>query len=127
MLNASLCDYSDACTLVEGRRTVVGQGADALAIAVDRNYKEVVFKNCAPFIKCIIKINNAEVDNAEDLNIVVPIYNLSEYSENYRKASASLWKYCIDESDDKIKHSKYLNLNQALQIKLIMLVLQTWK
>ena len=49
MLNASLCDYSDAYILVERRTTVVGQGADDAAIAADRNDKEVVFKNCAPF------------------------------------------------------------------------------
>ena len=48
MLNANLCDYSDAYILVEGRITVVGQGADDTAIAADRNNKKVVFKNCAP-------------------------------------------------------------------------------
>ena len=55
MLNASQCDYSDVYTLVEGKITVVGQGANAAEIAADRNNKEAVFKNCAPFIKCISK------------------------------------------------------------------------
>ena len=56
MLDAVLCDYSDAYILVEGRITVVGQGADGAANTSERNNKKVVFKNCTPFIKCITKI-----------------------------------------------------------------------
>ena len=78
MLNASLCDYSGAYILVEGRITVDGQKANDAVIAADKNYKEVVFKNCAPFINCISKITNAEVDNDEALDIVMPNYNLLE-------------------------------------------------
>ena len=110
MLNASLCDYSDAYILVERRTTVVGQGADDAAIAADRNDKEVVFKNCAPFIKSISKINNAEVDNAEDLHIVMSIYNSLVYKENYAKTSASLWQYHRDESNDNITGSESFKL-----------------
>ena len=80
MLNASLCDQSDKYILLIRRITVVGQGANNAAIAADINDKEVVFKTCASFIKCIGKINNAEVDNAEGLDIVMPMYNLLEYS-----------------------------------------------
>ena len=105
MLNASLCDYSDAYILVEGRITVVGQGADDAAIAADRSNKEVVFKSCAPFIKCMSKIDNAGAYNAGDLDIVMPMYNLLEYSENYAK-TASLWQYCRDEAYDNITYSK---------------------
>ena len=75
MVNAILCDYSDAYISVEGKITIVGKGANAAKIAADRNNKEVVFKNCAPFIKCISKTNNAEID-AEDLDIVIPMHNL---------------------------------------------------
>ena len=110
MLNASLCDYSNSYILVEGRITVAGQGANVAVIATDRNDKEVVFKNCAPFIKCIRKINNAEVDNVEDLDFLIPIYNLLEYSENYAKTSASLWQYCSGEPDDIIGDSKSFKL-----------------
>ena len=78
MLNASLCDYSGYIH-VEGIITVVWQGTDAAAIEVDRNDKDAVFKNCAPFIKCISEINNAEVDNVEDLDIVTPVPKLSEH------------------------------------------------
>ena len=56
--------------------------------------KKVIFKNCAPFTDCISKINNTQVDNAKDIDIVMPMYNLLEYSDNYSKTSGSLWQYC---------------------------------
>ena len=55
-----------------------------------------MFKNCAPFTDCISKINNTQVDNAKDIDIVMPMYNLIEYSDNYSKTSGSLWQYCKD-------------------------------
>ena len=58
--------------------------------------KKVIFKNCAPFTDCISKINNTQVDNAKDIDIVMPMYNLLEYSGNYSKTSGSLWQYCKD-------------------------------
>ena len=58
--------------------------------------KKVIFKNCAPFTNCISEINNTQVDNAKDTDIVMPVYNLIEYSDNYAKASGSLWQYCLD-------------------------------
>ena len=58
--------------------------------------KKVIFKNCAPFTDCISKINNTQVDNAKDIDIVIPMYNLIEYSNNYSKTSGSLWQYCKD-------------------------------
>ena len=82
ILNANLCDHSGAYILDERWITAVGQGADAAAIAADRNDKEVVFKNCAPFLKCITKINNAKVKYKEELDIVMQMYNLLGYSEN---------------------------------------------
>ena len=56
-----------------------------------------MFKNNAPFINCISKINGAQIDNAEDLDVVMPVYNLLEYNRNYRKATGSLWNYYRDE------------------------------
>ena len=58
--------------------------------------KKVIFKNCAPFTDCISKINNTQVDNAKDIDIVMPMYNLIEYSDNYSKTSGSLWQFCKD-------------------------------
>ena len=59
--------------------------------------KKLVFKNNAPFINCISKINGVKVDNAEDLDVVMPMYNLLEYSKNYRKTTGSLWNYYRDQ------------------------------
>ena len=71
----------------------VNNTADNGAAANNTN-KKVIFKNCAPFTSCISKINNTQIDNAEYIDIVMPMYNLIEYSDNYSKTSGSLWQYC---------------------------------
>ena len=81
MLKSSLCDYSDAYILVKGKITIAGAGNDVAARQADERNKGVVFKNCAPFINCISEINNTQIDNAKDIDIVMPMYNLIEYSE----------------------------------------------
>ena len=85
MLKPTLCDYSDAYILVKQTMTVVGQGADATSIE-DRSNKQVIFKNCASFTNYVSKENNARVDNAKDINVAVPIYNLIEQSNRFSKA-----------------------------------------
>ena len=92
MLRSSLCDYSDAYILVKGNITVNNTAADGAA--ANNTNKKVIFKNCAPFTNCISKINNTEIDNAEYIDIVMPMYNLTEYSDNYSKTPGSLWQYC---------------------------------
>ena len=106
MLSSSLCDYSDAYILVKGRITVPGAGADAAARQADERNKGVIFKNCAPFINCKTEINNAEIDNAKDVDIVMSMYNLIKYKDNFSKASGSLWQYYKYESNDKLIDSK---------------------
>ena len=64
--------------------------------------KKLAFKNNAPFTSCVSKINNTLIDNAEDLDIVIPMYNLLEYSKNYRKTTESLWNYYRDEPNSSI-------------------------
>ena len=94
MLRFNLCDYSDAYIFGKGSITVnntAGAGADA-----NNTNKKVIFKNCAPFTNCISKINNTQIDNAEYIDIVMPMYNLIEYSDNYSKTSGSLWQYCTE-------------------------------
>ena len=93
MLKSSLCDYSDAYTLVKGTITVNNTGT--AATPTNRN-KKVIFKNCAPFTNCISEISNTQRDNAKDIDKVMPMYNLIEYSDNYSKTSESLWQYCKD-------------------------------
>ena len=94
MLKSSLCDYSDAYTLVKGTITVNNTAA-ADADANNAN-KKVIFKNCAPFTNWISEINNTQVNNAKDIDIAMPMYNLIEYSDNYSKTSGSLRQYCKD-------------------------------
>ena len=107
MLKSSLCDYSDACILVKRTITINGRGADAAARQADERDKGVSFKSCAPFINCISEINNTQIDNAKDIDIVMPMYNLIEYSDNYAKTSGNLWQYFRDEPDDNnIEDSK---------------------
>ena len=81
MLRSSLCDYNDAYILVK-ENIIVNNTAVAAAAANNTN-KKVIFKNCAPFTKCISKINNTQIDNAEYIGIGMPMYNFIEYSDNY--------------------------------------------
>ena len=90
MLRFDLCDYSDAYIVVKGDITVLRGNNDAYD-------KKIASKNNAPFISCISKINNTLINNAEDLDIVMPMYNLPEYSKNYRRTTGSLWNYYRDE------------------------------
>ena len=94
MLKSSLCDYSDAYILVKG--TISVNNTAAQGAAANNTNKKVIFKNCAPFTNCISEINNTQIDNAKDIDIVMPMYNLIEYSDNYVKTTGSLWQYCKD-------------------------------
>ena len=108
MLKSYLCDYADAYILVKEIITVTGglnDGTDANK-RIDERDKGVIFKNCAPFIKCISRINGTDIDNAQDIDIVMPMYNLIEYSDNYSKTSGSLWQYYKDEPNNNLVDSE---------------------
>ena len=127
MLRSELCDYSDAYIVVKWNITVVEKiftandfeapnnaAANATATNTANNNilgeKKLVFKNNALFINGISKINDIKIDNVEDLDVVMPMYNLLQYSNNYRKTTGSLWNYCRDEpnsdiDDNEIMHS----------------------
>ena len=90
MLKSSFSSYSDAYTLVKGRVIITGAGDNAWTRQSDERNKSVLFKNCPPFINCKSEINNTEIDNAKDNNIVMSMYNLMKYSNNYSKTSGSL-------------------------------------
>ena len=117
MLRSDLCDFSDAYIVAKGTITVTKKtftandfdlpnntaaNATATNTANDNAFveKKLVFKNNAPFISCISKINGVKIDNAEDLDVVMPMYNLLEYSKNYRKTTGSLWNYYRDEPNN---------------------------
>ena len=128
MLRSNLCHFSDAYIVVKGNIFVTKKkftaddidapnntAANVTAINTANNNtfgeKKLVFKNNAPFIICISKINGVKTDNAEDLDVVMPMYNLLEYSKNYKKTAGSLWNYYRDQQpsstigDNNISHS----------------------
>ena len=96
VLRSYLCDYSDAYIVVKGTIDLLAAAANE----IDKVKKDVVFKNNAPFRSCISKINSTLIDNAEDLDIAIPMYNLLEYSQNYFMTTGNLWNYDRDEIDD---------------------------
>ena len=105
MLRSDLCDYADAYILVNGMITVAGNQPR------DRQNKPVILKNNAPFVSCITRINNELIEDADDLDIVMPMYNLLEYSKNYRKTIGSLFNYYIDELNDDANLNNFANNN----------------
>ena len=119
MLKSSLCDYSDAYILVKG--TISVNNTAAQGAAANNINKKVIFKNCAPFTNCISEINNTQIDNAKDIDIVMPVYNLIEYSDNYAKTSGSLWQYCKDiparDNNDEIVAFDANNLTDSFNFK----------
>ena len=90
ILRSDLCDYSDASVAVTGKITITNPDNDAYD-------KKLALKNDTPFISCVSKINNTFIENAEDLDIAMPMYNLIEYSKNHRKTTGSLWNCYRDE------------------------------
>ena len=118
-MRSDLCDHGNAYIVVKGKITVTDPNNDAYD-------KKLAFKNNAPFTPCILKINNRLIDNAEDLDILMPIYNLIEYSKNYRKTTGSLWNYYRDELNSgavgninySVKNSKSFNYETSSTGKL---------
>ena len=106
MLRSNLCDFSDAYIFVKQNITITGDGNDDAAKRADERNKGVISKNSAPFVKCISRINNKEIDNAKDIDIVKPMYNLIEYSDNYSKTSGSLWQYYKDDPNNNLEDSE---------------------
>ena len=88
VVKPNLCDYSDAYIFVIGDMKVENVAADT----------NVAFKNCAPFTRCVTHINDEHVETAESLDIIMPMYNLVEYSDNYSDSSGSLYQFKRDES-----------------------------
>ena len=90
MPRSNLCDYAVDYILVKGTITITGAGDNDAAKRLDERNKGVIFKKCAPFTKCISRINNKGIDDAQDIGIVMPMHNLIEYSDNYSKI---IWKF----------------------------------
>ena len=111
MLRSSLCDYSDAYILVKGTITVTAPGVNNNANNIrDKRNRPVTLKNNAPFISCITRINGELIEDADDLDIVMSMYNLLEYSKNYRKTIGSLYNYYRDELSDDAEDINFGNI-----------------
>ena len=85
MLRTSLCDYNDAYILVNGTITITAAGDNDAARRLDERNRGVIFNNCVPFTDCISEINNTQIDNTKYIDVVMPMHNLIEYSDNYLK------------------------------------------
>ena len=113
VLKPNLCDYSDAYILVTGKITTLG-GDGATKVA---------FKNCAPFTECTLQINEEHVETAKHLDIIAPMYNLIEYSDNYQDSSATLYQFKRDEaSDDNVDIT--INNSSSFKYKFELLVIE---
>ena len=105
MLRSDLCNYSDAYILVNGIITVAGNQPR------DRQNRPLILKNNAQFVSCITRINGELIEDADDLDTVMPMYNLLEYSKNYRKTIGSLYNYYRDELNDVANLNNFANNN----------------
>ena len=105
MLQSDLCDYADAYILVNGTIKVAGNQPR------DRQNRPLILKNNAPFVSFITRINNELIEDADDLDIVMSMYNLLEYSKTYRKTIGSLYNYYRDELNDDANLNNFANNN----------------
>ena len=124
MARSNLCGYADAYIHVKGTITITGEGDDDAARKADKRDKGATFKNCTPLTKCINRINNADTDTAQDINIVMPMYNSIEYSDNYSKTSGCLWQYYKDEPNDNLADSESFKSKVKITGKLLMMGIQ---
>ena len=112
MLRSNLCNYSDAYILAKGTITVTALGANNGANNTrDKKNRPLILKNNAPFVSCITRVNGELIEDADDLDIVMPMYNLLEHSKNYRKTIGSLYKYYRDELTNDGNDNNFDNRN----------------
>ena len=112
VLKPNLCDYADAYILVDGTIRATGAPADRTKLAL---------KNCAPFTKYNLEINDEHVDTADNLDITMPMYNLIEYSDNYQDSSTTLYQYKRDEPPDNLTDNLAQNKSTSFKNKVKLL------
>ena len=112
MSRSNLCDYSDAYILVKGTITVTAPGVNNNADNIrDKRNRPLILKINAPFVSCIARINGELIEDADDLDIVMSMHNLLEYSKNYIKTIGSLYNYYTDELSDDADDNSSANIN----------------
>ena len=113
VLKPNLCDYAEAYILIDGKIRQKGNASAANT--------RLALKNCAPFTKCNLEINDEHVDTAENLDIVMPMYNLIEYSDNYQDSSATLYQYKRNEPPGDIANNLATNNSSSFKYKVNLL------
>ena len=121
VLKPNLRDYAEAYILIDGTIRAEAEGAPLAAPLADIDNARLTLKNCAPFTKCNLEINDEHVDKAENLDIAMPMYNLIEYSDNYQDSSATLYQYKRDEPPDDIANNLTQNNPTSFDYKIKLL------
>ena len=114
MLKSSLCESKDAYTLVSVTITITGERADDNAKQLDKRNEGVIYKSCAPSTDCTNEINNAQTDNAKDLDVMMMMFNLIEYNDNFLTTSGNLWQHYRDDPNDILKNSESLKFKTII-------------
>ena len=123
MSKSNLCEYSDAYVLVNATITITVAEANNAGKRLSERYIGVIFKKCEWFTESISTVNNTQIVNAIDLDVVIPMYNLIEYSDNYSKTSGSLWQYYGDDQKDIITNSESFKIKTKIAGKIVLLVI----
>ena len=116
-----MCDYANTYILVDGAIRAVAETDPLVAPLVNIANARLTLKNCAPFTKCNLEINDEHVDTAENLDIAMPMHNLIEYSDNYQDSSATLYQYKRDEPPDDIANNLPQNNSTSFDYKIKVL------
>ena len=130
MLKSSLCDCRislDKDILVKEKITITGVGDNAAARQADKRDTGVSFKNCAPFTNCISEINNTQIDNAKDIDIVMPMNNLIDYIDYFGKTSGRLWQYYRNEPNDNLTDSESMYKYLKTFVEGGFIYISSWK
>ena len=118
MLKSDFCNDRDVYIVVKAKINTTGTDN------ANRRNKKLIFKNNAPFTLCITKINYTVINNAEDLDIVILMYNLLEYSDNYSVTSETFWNYYRDEMNDDVNENNFagnyrINNNKTTTVNIL--------
>ena len=124
MVKSILCDYSDAYILVSGTITIDEEGADDNAKILDKRNKEPICKSFAPFTDWKSEIDNTQIDNKKDIDVVMTMYNIIEYSDNYSKTLGSLRQNFRDGPNDNITQSELFKSKIKITGKTLLMVIR---
>ena len=112
-----LCDFNNTYVVVTGKITVTNPGND-----INVYNRKVALKNSAPFFNCILKINNHLIEDAQDLDIVIPMFNLLYCSKHFRKTTGSFWNYYPDKPNSGYTHTANIPIARIPRERIFRLI-----